>query len=274
MTKNAKRISWVAQVIAAAILGQTLFFKFTGAPESIYIFTKLGAEPWGRIGSGLLEAISVFLLLSGRWTVQGAVLAVGLMMGAIGAHLTTLGIVVQGDGGTLFVLAWTVLISATVVLAIRRAQIPVIGGVLSRRGVAALALGLGMSSLTTGHVVAQDETPNTALRSGEFNRIDRGHWARGGVSIDSTEDGTFVLALTDEFASARGPDLRVVLSRHNNPQDGNDLGQYVELDHLRERSGAQRYIIPDGVNATQMNSVVIYCKRFNVIFSVARLTPT
>ena len=130
MTKNATRITWVAQVIAAVILAQSLFFKFTGAPEAVALFSTLGAEPWGRIGTALVEAVIVILLLSGRWVTQGALLATGLMVGAIGSHLTKLGIVVQDDGGTLFAMAWIVLISTIVVLVVRRAEIPVVGGSL------------------------------------------------------------------------------------------------------------------------------------------------
>lgn len=121
------RTSWVCQLIAAAILGQTLFFKFTAAPESVYIFSTLGVEPWGRIGTAVLELIAVGLLLYPRTPVLGAVLAAGLMAGAIGSHLTKLGIEVQGDGGTLFGLAVTVFIAALVVVAIRRRELPVIG---------------------------------------------------------------------------------------------------------------------------------------------------
>lgn len=120
-------LSWICQIAAAAILGQTLFFKFTGAPESVYIFSTLGAEPWGRIGSGVLELVAVALLLYPKTPALGAVLAIGLMLGAIGAHLTRLGIEVQGDGGTLFALAITVLLASLVVLIIRRRDLPLLG---------------------------------------------------------------------------------------------------------------------------------------------------
>ena len=115
------------KLIAAAIVGQTLFFKFTGAPESVYLFTALGAEPWGRIGSGVVDLVAVVLLLTSRGAALGALLTIGLMIGAIGAHLTKLGIEVQGDGGTLFVLAWVVLVSSVVVVFLRRNQLPFIG---------------------------------------------------------------------------------------------------------------------------------------------------
>jgi hypothetical protein len=70
LTRAANISSWVGQITAAVILGQTLFFKFTGAPESKYIFTTLGIEPWGRIGTGILELITVVLLLSPRTAVS------------------------------------------------------------------------------------------------------------------------------------------------------------------------------------------------------------
>jgi len=127
LAKPALVTSWICQIVAAAILGQTLFFKFTGAPESIYIFSTLNAEPWGRIGSGVLEAIAVVLLLTPRTPAVGAVLALGLMAGAIGAHLTKLGIDVQGDGGTLFALALTVALAAGIVAILRRRELPIVG---------------------------------------------------------------------------------------------------------------------------------------------------
>jgi putative oxidoreductase len=98
-------LDWIVRLVAAVILLQTLFFKFTGAPESVYIFTTLGAEPWGRIGSGIAELIASGLLLWTGTAGIGGVLAMGLMAGAIGSHLTRLGIEVQGDGGLLFALA-------------------------------------------------------------------------------------------------------------------------------------------------------------------------
>jgi len=127
LTKAAAITSWVAQITAAVILGQTLFFKFTGAPESKYIFSTLGIEPWGRIGTGVLELITVILLLNPKTPVLGALLAVGLMGGAIMSHLTRLGIEVQGDHGLLFKLGVTVLVAALVVLFIRRRELPIIG---------------------------------------------------------------------------------------------------------------------------------------------------
>ena len=125
--RNPTLLSWACQLTSAVILGQTLFFKFTGAPESRYIFSRLGIEPWGRIGTGVLELVAVALLLYPRTPALGAVLAIGLMGGAIMSHLTRLGIEVQGDHGLLFKLAVVVLITSVVVVLIRRRELPIVG---------------------------------------------------------------------------------------------------------------------------------------------------
>jgi hypothetical protein len=130
LSHGAVITSWIGQLTAAIILGQTLFFKFTGAPEARYIFSTLGVEPWGRYATGTLELITVILLLTPRTAALGAVLAMGLMGGAIMSHLTRLGIEVQGDGGLLFGLAITTLLAATIVAIIRRGQIPILGTLL------------------------------------------------------------------------------------------------------------------------------------------------
>jgi uncharacterized membrane protein YphA (DoxX/SURF4 family) len=120
-------VSWVLQIVVAVILLQTLFFKFTGAAESVYIFSALGAEPWGRIGSGVVELIAAILLLVPTTVTIGAVLAFGVMVGAIMSHLAVLGIEVQGDGGLLFGLALTVFVGSAIVLVLRRRDIPLVG---------------------------------------------------------------------------------------------------------------------------------------------------
>jgi putative oxidoreductase len=137
LSKGARGVSWVLQLLAAAILLQTLYFKFTGAPESVYIFTRVGAEPWGRIGSGVVELISAVLLLMPPTVTVGAILALGVMAGAIFSHLTVLGIEVQGDGGLLFGLALTVAFACAAILVLRRREVPWLGARLgggSRRG--------------------------------------------------------------------------------------------------------------------------------------------
>src|SRR6516164_3723928 len=118
--------SWLLQLLVAGILLQTLFFKFTGAEESVYIFTTVHAEPWGRIGSGVVELVASILLLVPATATLGAILTLGTMTGAILAHLTLLGIEVKGDGGLLFALALTAFTSSAIILLIRRTQIPVL----------------------------------------------------------------------------------------------------------------------------------------------------
>ena len=119
-TPASPKWHWVLQIIAALILAQTLFFKFTGAPESVYIFSKLGAEPWGRIGSGIAELIAAALLLIPKWKHFGALIALGVMTGAIASHLTVLGINVKDDGGQLFGLAVVVAVCSAILIWVTR----------------------------------------------------------------------------------------------------------------------------------------------------------
>ncbi len=123
------KLSWVLQILCAVILAQTLYFKFSGAPESVWIFSRLGMEPWGRYLTGGLELVAVLLLLVPRTIWMGATLAGGLMLGAIISHLAVLGVVVigpdgRGDGGLLFSLAAIDGLFAAAVLWIRRDSIP------------------------------------------------------------------------------------------------------------------------------------------------------
>lgn len=118
-----KIIDWTLRIVASVILLQTLFFKFTGAPESIYIFETLGMEPLGRYGSGIAELISAILLLVPRTVALGALGGALVMLGAIGSHLGPLGIEVQDDGGLLFGLACTVLGCCLVLLRWRWSQL-------------------------------------------------------------------------------------------------------------------------------------------------------
>ncbi|MEZ4959754.1 MAG: DoxX family protein [Saprospiraceae bacterium] len=117
-------ISWVARIAVAIILVQTLYFKFTGAPESKYIFETLGMEPWGRIGSGIMELVAALLILIPRTKALGALLALGIIAGALFSHLTVLGIEVQGDGGLLFYLAVAVFLLSLFVVVVHRSEIP------------------------------------------------------------------------------------------------------------------------------------------------------
>lgn len=124
MNSNTKKIlCWILKVVAALIMLQSLFFKFSGAEESVYIFSKLGIEPWGRIGTGILELVASILILIPRTTIYGALIAFGLMAGAIFSHLTILGISVQNDGGQLFLYACIVLAISIFLLYYNRYQI-------------------------------------------------------------------------------------------------------------------------------------------------------
>ncbi|WP_136668033.1 DoxX family protein [Flavobacterium sp. H122] len=95
----------VVKIVLAIILLQTLFFKFTASPESVYIFTKLNAEPVGRISSGIIELIASFLLFFKRTKFYAAIVIFGTMTVALLSHLFVLGIEIMNDGGTLFLLA-------------------------------------------------------------------------------------------------------------------------------------------------------------------------
>lgn len=133
MTTTIKIVSWAARIIVAVILFQTLFFKFTGAEESKYIFSTLMGpelEAYGRIGSGVVELIAVILLVIPNTAWLGAVIALGTISGAIFSHLTKLGIVVKDDGGLLFILAVTVFLLSAVILFIHRRDVPVVGQML------------------------------------------------------------------------------------------------------------------------------------------------
>lgn len=134
-------LSWICRVVSALILLQTLFFKFTAAPESVYIFTKLGTfvhsyfasssigtvAASARIGSGIMELIAAVLLLTPRFVWAGAILAIAATVGAILSHLTFLGVEVQGDKGLLFGLAVVVSALSAVALFLHRRQIPKLG---------------------------------------------------------------------------------------------------------------------------------------------------
>ena len=128
--KTRNIITWICRIGAALILLQTLYFKFTAAPESVYIFTKVGLEPWGRIGSGVAELIAAILILMPPTTWIGAGLALGVMIGAIFSHLTVLGLVVMDDGGLLFGLALAVAACSLVLLILQRRRLPLIGAYL------------------------------------------------------------------------------------------------------------------------------------------------
>lgn len=124
MTDQQKHIGdWILRLIAAVIMLQTLFFKFSAAPESVYIFSRLGMEPWGRIGTGVLELIASVLILIPKTKGIAALLGLGLMTGALFFHLSSLGIVVQNDHGKLFGMALLVFLSCLILVVNNRKQL-------------------------------------------------------------------------------------------------------------------------------------------------------
>jgi hypothetical protein len=115
---KSKLVTQTLAIITALILLQTLFYKFSAAPESVYIFKTVGLEPFGRIGIGVLELIAAILLVYRKTTIYGALLSLGIISGAIFLHLTKLGIEVMNDNGLLFYLAVTVFILSIIILLI------------------------------------------------------------------------------------------------------------------------------------------------------------
>lgn len=115
-----KILSWLLAITASMVLLQTLYFKFSAQAESVYIFETIGMEPWGRIGSGIAELIAAILLLVPRTRVWGAFVGLTVISGALFFHLTSLGIIVQGDGGSLFYLALLVFVCSLILLFIER----------------------------------------------------------------------------------------------------------------------------------------------------------
>lgn len=135
MSSKLNLVSWIGRIVVAIILFQTLFFKFTGAEESKYIFSTLMGpelEAVGRIGSGIIELVAVIFLLIPSKAWLGAIIALATISGAIMSHLTMLGIVVKDDGGLLFGMAVTVFVLSSVILLIHRREVPIIGRFLSQ----------------------------------------------------------------------------------------------------------------------------------------------
>ncbi|MCB0374779.1 MAG: DoxX family protein [Sinomicrobium sp.] len=122
MSKKTYYIERFSAIVAAVILLQTLYYKFTGHEDSVYIFQSLGMEPEGRIVLGVAELIIAVLLLFGRTAVYGAILGVMVLLGALISHLFILGISVRGDGGKLFILAVITFVCCVYVLFARAEQ--------------------------------------------------------------------------------------------------------------------------------------------------------
>jgi uncharacterized membrane protein YphA (DoxX/SURF4 family) len=121
--KTRNILLWLCRILAALMMLQTLYFKFSGAEESIYIFSKVGIEPWGRIATGVAELIAGILILIPRTSAFGAFIAIGIMAGALVTHVFIIGIQVMGDGGQLFIYALIVLVCSLYVVWRQRQQL-------------------------------------------------------------------------------------------------------------------------------------------------------
>ena len=131
-----KIVILILKLLITVIVGQTLFFKFTGAPESVYIFSTLGIEPWGRIGLGMLELLSIVLLWIPATMLYSLVLVLGMMFGAVASHVGVVGIEIMGDHGELFVMAMVALFSSATLLFLHRVELrSLISKVISPKGV-------------------------------------------------------------------------------------------------------------------------------------------
>ncbi len=116
-------IERISSLIAAILLLQTLFYKFSATSESVYIFSELGLEPYGRIGIGIAELITAILLIFRKTSFFGAVLGILIISGAIYSHIFFIGIEVLDDHGLLFILAVIVFVTCSIVLFLRKSQL-------------------------------------------------------------------------------------------------------------------------------------------------------
>lgn len=116
-----------------------------------------------------------------------------------------------------------------------------------------------------------EESALVSLATGEFQDADEFHQGSGTATIYQLEDGSRVLRL-ENFEVTNGPDLRVLLASGASPANSDELGEYIELAGLKGNIGDQNYEIPDDVDVSLYSSVVIYCKPFHVVFSVASLS--
>tara|TARA_R110000868_G_scaffold148932_1_gene371167 strand:+ start:1216 stop:1593 length:378 start_codon:yes stop_codon:yes gene_type:complete len=121
-----KHFPLALRIIVAIILIQTLRFKFTAHPDSVYIFERVGLEPFGRIGIGVLELIAGILLLITKTVWIGAILTLGVISGAIFMHLTKLGVEINNDSGVLFATAILTFTLSASILYLYRTDIPFI----------------------------------------------------------------------------------------------------------------------------------------------------
>lgn len=128
-----KIFTWTLKIVAALIMLQTLYFKFSAAPQSVHLFTILGMEPWGRIGIGSLELVASILILIPRTTGFGALMGVGLMAGAIFFHITKLGIEFDGDYVLFIYAVITFVCSGILVVLYKNQLLSLAGNILKKK---------------------------------------------------------------------------------------------------------------------------------------------
>lgn len=131
LNKAEKLISIVFQIIAALILANAAFGKFSGNEMSVHVFHELNILET-RIVIGIIEVLAALLLLS-KIPQYGALLGFGTMLGALIAHVSILGMEIHGDGGQMVMMMAVVLLSSIIVMWINRRRMPFVGHTFSGR---------------------------------------------------------------------------------------------------------------------------------------------
>jgi putative oxidoreductase len=272
--KILKIISWLLRILASIILLQTLYFKFTGHPESVELFTKLGVEPWGRIGTGVIELVAGILILIPATTFIGSFIGVGLMLGAIASHLTIIGIESNSDGGQLFSLAIIVFVSCALLVVLHRAD-----GLKLYQTLASKYFGKSLKTFliiclftsTLNACKKNTDAPTTSINESiEKNSVlvNSGTFVSGPDKTVSGKaevyklDGKFSVKLTS-FSTDNGPALHVFLSKEAIPATAYDLGS------LKSTNGNQVYDIPVEPNFSEYKFISIHCVDYNHYFGSA-----
>jgi putative oxidoreductase len=268
-------LSWTLRIAASVILLQTLYFKFTAHPESVELFTKLGVEPWGRIGTGIIELITGVLLLIPVTAFIGAFLGLGLMAGAILSHLAVIGIESKGDGGQLFILAVVVLFFCLIILLLHKQQ----GLDLIKKFrkttrmkpkmmvtlVCLFLLFMGCKKKNLAPTESLTETIDSSsllLHSGNFSS---GSDKTVSGKAEIYKMGERYQVYLSNFSSSNGPALHVFLSKEAKPNKAIDLGS------LKSTKGNQVYDISGMPDFNAYKYISIHCVQYNHYFGSANI---
>jgi uncharacterized membrane protein YphA (DoxX/SURF4 family) len=260
-----KMLKWLLSIIAAGIMLQTLYFKFTGHEQSVKLFTELGMEPRGRIGIGFMELAAAVLLLIPKTNWAGALLGLGLMTGAIFFHLTKLGIYFDGDP-FLFVYALITWIACLLLLFLQRKQI--FSNLIKLKklvSISLICLLISSCSKEENTMTAPINDPlsgGTVLIQGNFSGSG-GHSVAGMAKIIDN-NGVKTVRL-ENFSATNGPDLKVYLANEIN------AASFINLGNLKSISGNQNYTLTGMPDIAQFKYVLIWCQQFGVGFGVAEL---